>query len=168
MEKTPIARRLLFTCSAKTWSWNGFWGIQMVLWLWQTWKYWSQTSIDNQIRQIEEIASSGRVRIPLYRGAKCSTFWTFGCTNFGLCSSFYNVKSYTNLSLMMNEQKIAIQNFQANSHPVIRSLRKPQEPGLKLKIQLLAEFCHPSCDINSLIPVKTWNACLSNQRLKGT
>ena len=32
-------------------------------------------------------------------------------------SSFYNVKSYTNLSLKMNEQKIAIQNFQTNSHP---------------------------------------------------
>ena len=31
--------------------------------------------------------------------------------------SFYNVKSYTNLSLMMNEQKIAVQNFQMNSHP---------------------------------------------------
>ena len=31
---------------------------------------------------------------------------------------FYKVKSYTNLSLMINEQKIAIQNFQMNSHPV--------------------------------------------------
>ena len=30
---------------------------------------------------------------------------------------FYNVKSYTNLSLMMNEQKIALQNFQVNLHP---------------------------------------------------
>ena len=29
---------------------------------------------------------------------------------------------------------------------VIRSYRKPLESGLKLKIQLLAEFCHPSCD----------------------
>ena len=25
--------------------------------------------------------------------------------------------------------------------------RKPLEPGLKLKIQVVAEFCHPSCDI---------------------
>ena len=31
--------------------------------------------------------------------------------------SFYNVKSYTYLSFMLNEQKIATQNFQANSHP---------------------------------------------------
>ena len=36
-----------------------------------------------------------------------------------VCSSFYNVKSYTNLSLMMSEQKIAIQNFQTNSHPAL-------------------------------------------------
>ena len=35
-------------------------------------------------------------------------------TNFSLCSSFCNVKSYTNLSLMMNEEKIAVQNFQMN------------------------------------------------------
>ena len=40
-------------------------------------------------------------------------------------SSFYNVKSYTNLSLMMNEQKIAIQNFQTNSHPVLNSSERP-------------------------------------------
>ena len=32
-------------------------------------------------------------------------------------SSLYNVKSYTKLGLMMNEQKIATQNFQTNSHP---------------------------------------------------
>ena len=31
---------------------------------------------------------------------------------------------------------------------VIRITRKPLEPDLKLKIQLLAEFCHPSCDMN--------------------
>ena len=38
-------------------------------------------------------------------------------TQISACvASFYNVKSYTNLSLMMNEQKTAIQNFQMNSH----------------------------------------------------
>ena len=31
---------------------------------------------------------------------------------------------------------------------VIRLTRKPLEPGLKLEIQLLAVFFHPSCDIN--------------------
>ena len=35
---------------------------------------------------------------------------------------------------------------------VIRITRKPLEPGLKLKIQLLAEFCHPSCDMNFADP----------------
>ena len=44
-------------------------------------------------------------------------FRQFCYTNFSLYSSYYNVKSYTNLSLMMNEQKIAIQIFQTNSHP---------------------------------------------------
>ena len=34
-----------------------------------------------------------------------------------ISACFYNVKSYSNLSLMMNEQKIATQNFQRNSHP---------------------------------------------------
>ena len=57
------------------------------------------------------------MRIWLYRGVKCSTFWTFCYTNFSVYSSFYNVKSHTNLSLMMNEQKIAMQNFHTNSHP---------------------------------------------------
>ena len=30
--------------------------------------------------------------------------------------------------------------------------RQPVETGLKLKIQLLAEFCHPSCDMNFADP----------------
>ena len=33
-----------------------------------------------------------------------------------------------------------------------RSYRMPLEPGLKLKIQLLAEFCHPSCDMKFADP----------------
>ena len=63
-----------------------------------------------------------RVQIRLYCRAKCSTIKTFCYTNFSLYSSFYNVKSYTNLSLMVNEQKMAIQNFQMNLHPVQPSL----------------------------------------------
>ena len=47
-------------------------------------------------------------------------FRHFATQNFSWYSSFYNVKSYTNLSLMMNEQKIAKQNFQTNLHPVWR------------------------------------------------
>ena len=35
---------------------------------------------------------------------------------------------------------------------VIRITRKPLERSLKLKIQLLAEFCHPSCDMNFADP----------------
>ena len=35
---------------------------------------------------------------------------------------------------------------------VIRIPRKPLEPGLKLKIHLLVEFCHPSCDMNFADP----------------
>ena len=35
---------------------------------------------------------------------------------------------------------------------VIRITRKPLARGLKLKIQLLAEFCHPSCDMNFADP----------------
>ena len=35
---------------------------------------------------------------------------------FRLYSSFYNAKSYTNLSLMMSGQKIVIQNFPMNLH----------------------------------------------------
>ena len=35
---------------------------------------------------------------------------------------------------------------------VIRITRKSLELGLKLKIQLLAEFCHPSCDMNFADP----------------
>ena len=35
---------------------------------------------------------------------------------------------------------------------VIRITQKPLEPSLKLKIQLLAEFCHPSCDMNFADP----------------
>ena len=38
-------------------------------------------------------------------------------------------------------------NRSTQKNSVIRSYRKPLEPGLKLKIQLLAEFCHPSCNI---------------------
>ena len=30
--------------------------------------------------------------------------------------------------------------------------RNPLEPGLKLKIQLLAKFCHPSCDMKLADP----------------
>ena len=39
---------------------------------------------------------------------------------------FYYVKSYTNLSLMMNEQKIALQNFQMNSHPDVVKVHIPR------------------------------------------
>ena len=35
---------------------------------------------------------------------------------------------------------------------VIRITRKPLERGLKLKINLLAKFCHPSCDMNFADP----------------
>ena len=35
---------------------------------------------------------------------------------------------------------------------VIRITRKPLEPGLKLKIHLLAKFCHPSCDMKFTDP----------------
>ena len=37
-------------------------------------------------------------------------------------------------------------NWTTWKNRVIRISWKPLEPGLKLKIQLLAEFCHPSCD----------------------
>ena len=37
-------------------------------------------------------------------------------------------------------------------HSVIRRYQKPLEAGLKLKIQLLAEFCHPPCDMKFVDP----------------
>ena len=43
-------------------------------------------------------------------------------------------------------------NWTCWKNSVIRITQKPLEPGLKLKIQLLAEFCHPSCDTNFADP----------------
>ena len=81
--------------------------------------FWTFTYNDNLLISSRFLWSW--VRIQLYRGAKCSTFKTFCYTNFSLYSSFYKVKSYTNLSLMMNEQKIAIQNFQTYLYPALIS-----------------------------------------------
>ena len=41
---------------------------------------------------------------------------------------------------------------QLEKNSVIRITQKPLERGLKFKIQLFAEFCHPSCDMNFADP----------------
>ena len=41
---------------------------------------------------------------------------------------------------------------------VISITRKPLEPGLNLKIQLLAEFCHPSCDMKFADPCEKFES----------
>ena len=51
----------------------------------------------------------------------------------------------TNLKISLTAIGNQIGQLEKNS--IISSYQKPLEPGLKLKIQLLAEFCHPSCDI---------------------
>ena len=52
----------------------------------------------------------------------------------------------TNLQISRAAIGNRIGHLEKNS--VIRITQKPLEPDLKLKIQLLAEFCHPSCDMN--------------------
>ena len=39
---------------------------------------------------------------------------------------------------------------------VIRITRKQLEPGLKIKNQLLAEFCHPPCDMKFADPCENF------------
>ena len=61
-EKTLIAR-LLFIC-AKTRSWNGIWGIQRLLWPWQTWKYHgllSAIKLDN-LKKLHHQGNSETIR----------------------------------------------------------------------------------------------------------
>ena len=43
-------------------------------------------------------------------------------------------------------------NWTTSKNSVIRIARKPLELGLKLKIHLLADFCHPSCDMKFADP----------------
>ena len=52
---------------------------------------------------------------------------------------FDNAENITDIYRQSNQENC--------ENSVIRSYRKPLEPGLKLKMQFLAEFCHPSCDI---------------------
>ena len=54
----------------------------------------------------------------------------------------------------ISQVAIGNQIGQSWKNSVIRITRKPLEPDLKLKIQLLAEFCHPSCDMNFADPRK--------------
>ena len=51
------------------------------------------------------------------------------------------------------------QSNQTNwKNDVIRSYWKPLELDLKLKIQLLAEFCHPSCDMKFADPLEKFES----------
>ena len=69
-------------------------------------------------------------------------------TQISAYSSFYNVKSYTNLSLMMNEQKIAIQNFQTNLHlgytesEVITNSPEKKQNKLAPQTQHVQQMCN--------------------------
>ena len=51
----------------------------------------------------------------------------------------------TDLKISLTAIGNQIGKLEENS--IIMSYQKPLQPGLKLKIQLLAKFCHPSCDI---------------------
>ena len=75
-----------------------------------------------------------------------SHFWTTCYTNFNLWSSFYNVKSWYNVYQLwpsvMNEQKIAIQNFKINWYPECDLILEWQHSHIKKKSGLWIWICH--------------------------
>ena len=61
-------------------------------------------------------------------------------------------------NLKISRSSIGYQIGQIEKNSVIRSYWKSLEPSLKLKIQLLAEFCHPSCDMKFADPCEKFES----------